>query len=96
LSDDLDSVDDDVPPSIVRYSGAFAAAQKAAGPESVDLETFARCTRAIQGARDPKLALEKLGVSLSDYLRANQRWLPEMAQDAALAARFQQAMKKKG
>jgi hypothetical protein len=93
LSRALDQSGDDVPAEIVNYAAAFAREQRDAPGRLVSLELFAQCTRAVQGTRDPKLALEKLGVTLTEYLKANQSWSPQIVKDRAIAARFHAAMK---
>ncbi len=92
LSQALDGGGDDLPPAMIAYADAFARAQRDAPGRLLSLETFARCTRALRGARDPKRALEKLGVTLTEYLKANQHWSPQLAGDDALAARFRQVL----
>lgn len=88
LSRALDTDGDDLPADVIAYADAFARAQRDAPGRLLSLETFARCTRALRGARDPKRALEKQGVTLTEYLKANQHWSPQLATDDALAAQF--------
>ncbi len=88
FSDDLEHSQEDVPASVMRYSEVFAATQRDAPTELLSLELFASCTRKLQRARDPKLALEKLGVTLTQYLKANQHWAARMAKDQPSAERF--------
>ena len=95
LSRELDAEGDDVPDAILRYTAAFMAAQRDAGEAKLDLERFAACARAVRATRDPKAALERLGVTLTEFLRANQHWTPQLARDPALAARFQRALRGK-
>lgn len=92
LSEALDEEGDDVPELVLRYAAAFAEGQRETGVV-LSLERFAQCTRALQGARDPRHALERVGVTLTDYLRANQHWAPQLGRDPALEARFRAAMK---
>src|SRR5690606_6445496 len=92
LSEALDVEGDDVPELVVRYAAAFAEGQRTTGDVAL-LERFAQCTRALRGARDPRHALERLGMPLTDYLRANQHWAPLLARDPALQARFRAAMR---
>jgi hypothetical protein len=93
LSEELEVEGDDVPPAILRYAEAFLAAQRQAGGHAIDLERFAACACAVRATRDPKAALEKLGVTLTEFLRASQHWTPQLARDPALAARFQRALR---
>ena len=88
FSDDLEQGQEDVPASVLRYSEVFAATQRDAPAELLSLELFATCTRKLQRSRDPKLALEKLGVTLSQFLKANQHWAAWMATDKQNAERF--------
>jgi hypothetical protein len=92
LSEALEVEGDDLPELVLRYAAAFAEGQRTTGVLP-SLERFAQCTRALQGARDPRHALERLGVTLTDYLRANQHWAPLLARDGALQARFRAAMR---
>jgi hypothetical protein len=93
LSRSLEAESDDLPAEVIAYADAFARAQRDAPGRLLSIELFAACTRALRGARDPKRALEKQGVTLGEYLKANQHWSPQLAKDAALAARFRNAMK---
>lgn len=94
LSEALDrSQDDEVPPLVLRYANAFAQAQADAPGELLSLERFARATRAVRGARDPRLALGKLGVTLGTFLKASQHWTPRMGKDPALRRAFDDAFR---
>ena len=92
LSRELDAAGDDVPPSLLRYSEVFSATQRASLVRLLELEELARCARALGSARDPRVALEQLGVSLEQFLKANQHWAAEIARDPLLAERFRAAM----
>ena len=94
LDASLEASGEDVPALVQRYAEAFARAQRDAPGRVLPLELFAHCTRAVQGARDPSRALLKLGVSLTEYLRANQHWSPRFAHEPELAKRFQQALRR--
>jgi hypothetical protein len=93
LSLALEADGDDLPAEVLRYAEAVARAQRDAPGKLLGLEQFAACTRALRQARDPKLALEKHGVTLTEYLKANQHWSPQLATDHPLAARFRAALK---
>jgi len=93
LAQDLEAEGDDVPPSIARYSERFAEVQREAPGKVLSLEQFAQCTRTVQQSRDPGKALEKLGVTLTEFLKANQHWSPRITGDAAVARRFKQALR---
>ena len=92
LSRALDTESDDLPAELIVYAEAFARAQRDAPAKLLSLEAFAACTRALRGARDPKRALDKLGVTLTEYLKANQHWSPLFAHDDALSTRFRRAL----
>jgi hypothetical protein len=92
LSKAMDATDDGVPPLVAEYAAAFAAA-RAEQPSSdarprLDLDEFARATRAIQRKGDAVSALRELGIEVGDYLAASQHWTPRIASDPVLAARF--------
>jgi len=91
LSRALDRPGDDVPDMWLRYAGAFSRAQRDAPARVLSVELFGACTRVLQGARDPRLALEKMGVTLTEYLKANQIWSPQIVKDKAIAACFHAA-----
>ena len=93
LSRALDTDGDDLPAAVIAYADAFARAQRDAPGRLLSLETFARCTRALRGARDPKRALEKQGVTLTEYLKANQHWSPQLATDDATRHKVRAAVK---
>ena len=93
LAHDMDTEGDDVPESIARYSACFAEVQRDAPGRVLSLELFAQCTRAVQQSHDPARSLEKLGVTLSELLKANQHWSPRITGDAEIARRFKRALK---
>jgi hypothetical protein len=88
LSRALDSDDDGVPDAVLRYTNAFCETQRDAPGRLLSLEQFAQATRAVRGANDPRLALEKLGVTMTEFLKANQHWSPKLGHDPKLAAQF--------
>lgn len=95
LSDAMDATAEGVPPLVAEYAAAFAAARakRAASPgdgsyQGLDLETFARATKAIERLGDVDRALRELGIDLRDYLAASQHWAPRIVADPALAERF--------
>ncbi len=92
LSEALDEAGDGVPALVQRFAEAFAEAQGESAEPPLSLEQFARCTKALQGARDAKQALSKRGVTFAAYMKANHHWAPKLARDRALTARFQQLM----
>lgn len=91
LSRSLDDDDvDGVPPLVAAYAEAFAAARArgAAAKSLLSIERFADATRAIQRSGDPTAALARLGITLDDFLRANEHWTARMMTDADLLRRF--------
>lgn len=93
LAQDLEVEGDDVPESIARYSERFAEVQREAPGRVLPLELFAECTRAVQTSHDPTRSLKKLGVTLAEFLKANQHWSPRITSDAVVARRFKRALK---
>jgi hypothetical protein len=90
LSRAMDAESDGVPPLVAAYAEAFARAradlQKDRGV--ISIERFADATRVIQRRGDPLPALARVGVSLEDFLRANEHWTRRMLEDPALLARY--------
>jgi hypothetical protein len=93
LSRDLEAQGDDVPASITQYSQRFEQVQRDAPGRVISLELFGECTHTVQQATDPKKALAKLGVTLSEFLKANQHWSPRITREPAIAERFKRALK---
>lgn len=85
---------DGVPPLIVAFAEAFERARAATRrTESViSIERFAEATREIQRRGDPAAALAHVGVTLEDFLRANEHWTRRMLEDPALLARFREKL----
>lgn len=90
LSAALDEEVDGVPPLIAAYAAAFERARAAAreGEKILSIEKFADATREIQRRGDPVAALSHVGVSLADFLRANEHWTRKMIGDPDLLQRF--------
>jgi hypothetical protein len=93
LSDAMDAGTDAVPipPFLEQYSRAMDRAQS---DDSlvIPLERFADATRAVRQGGDVTLALERLGVTYDDYLRANHYWMQRMAVDEELEETFRRAL----
>jgi hypothetical protein len=81
---------DGIPPLIAAFAEAFERARTATRKvESViSIERFAEATREISLRGDPTAALAKVGVSLEDFIRANEHWTRRMLEDPELLARF--------
>ncbi len=90
LSRSLDDEASGVPPLVAAYAEAFAAARArgAAAKSLLSIERFADATRAIQRSGDPTAALARLGITLDDFLRANEHWTARMMTDTDLLRRF--------
>jgi hypothetical protein len=82
-----------VPPLIAAYAEAFARAQRARAQHEVSFERFVEAARAMARGTDMATVLERLGLTLEDLLRAQQRWTAAMLADDALAERFRRAMR---
>lgn len=89
MSRAMDS-DDGVPPVVAAYAEAFARARAAlVRPEQViSIERFADATREIQRGGDPEAALTRLGITLREFIRANEHWTRSIVTDPALFARY--------
>lgn len=89
LSRAMDEEVEGIPPLVAAYAEAFARACAAlAGDEVISIERFAEATREMQRLGDPVAALAKVGITLADYLRANERWTRRMVAEPALFARY--------
>lgn len=101
LSEAADAAGDEdrVPPLVQEHAEAFARAQaeRASAGAPLSFERFVEITLEIQRAgADVKYVLSRNATTLHDYLRAEQHWLREMMDDAALQARFHKAMDRGG
>jgi len=90
LSRALDDDRDGVPPLVAAYAEAFAAARARTtrAATMLPIERFGDATREIQRTGDPTAALARLGITLDDFLRANEHWTARMMSDAELLRRF--------
>ena len=93
LSDAMDATTDEqpVPPFLEQYAHAMDRAQS----EEVDvmpLDRFVAATRAVRAGGDVGRSLERLGLTMDEYLRAHRSFMQRMAKDDDLAARFQRAL----
>jgi len=90
LSRAMEADDDGVPPLLAAYAEAFgrARARLAADAGVISIERFGDATREISRRGDPVPTLGRLGISLADFLRANEHWTRRMLEDPALLARF--------
>src|SRR5262249_55900028 len=90
MSRALDEDSDGVPAIIARYAEAFERARRALRQdrEILSIERFGDATREIRRLGDPMAALGALGISLADFLRANEHWTRRMLEDPALLQRF--------
>jgi hypothetical protein len=93
LSEALEIVGDDatVPPLIDAYSRAMERAQSAES-SIMTFERFVQATRAARSGGELAKSLERLGVTIDDYLRANRHYTLAMTEDDALAERFRRSL----
>jgi hypothetical protein len=93
LSEALEQLGDDiaVPPLVEAYSRAMERAQTA-DSQIMSFERFVQATRAARAGGDLARSLERLGVTIDDYLRANRHYTLAMTEDDALAVRFQRSL----
>lgn len=79
-----------VPPLVAAYADAFARARAALQQDRavISIERFADATREIRRRGDPLPALAHVGVTLDEFLRANEHWTRRMLEDPALLSRF--------
>jgi hypothetical protein len=93
LSEAMDQATDDVPvpPFLEQFSHAMDRAQ---GDDTaiMTLDEFVAATRVARAGGDVGEKLERLGLTMDDYLRANRYFMQKMAKDDELAARFQLAL----
>ncbi len=92
LSEALEGNEDGAPALVSEYAAAYAAAQGALAPP-LSIEQFAQVTRLLQASGDLQASLARVGVSLADYVRANEHWSGQMAQDPELERRFEAALR---
>jgi hypothetical protein len=94
LFDAMDEITDvqPVPPFIEQFSHAMDRAQTDDSP-TMTLDRFVAATRAVRAGGDVGKSLERLGLTMDEYLRANRYFMQKMAQDDELAASFQRALR---
>jgi hypothetical protein len=80
-----------VPPFLQDFSRALDRAQSD-DSQIMSLERFAAATRAVDQAADILEALERLGVTLDDFMHASHYWVQRMAKDEELAEIFRRAV----
>lgn len=94
LSDALDAIEDDeatVPPLVAAYARAMECAQSGES-QVMAFARFVEATRVARAGGELGNALERLGVTIDDYLRANRHYTQAMMEDDALAERFRRAL----
>jgi len=91
------AVDEDegegVPDLVVRHSNAYRLAQQRLTQGGADkvmsLESFCKAIRAMQhGGSDPQRALGALGMTLGDFLKANEYWTQRIGREPELHDRY--------
>ncbi len=95
LSRAMDAEGDGVPAIVLQYADAFTRARAAArrGDAVLSVERFAEATREIQRGSDPHAALAKLGITLAQFLAANEVWTRRMVAEPDVLERFQRALR---
>lgn len=91
FSDAMDAAGDGVPPFIQRYEVAMREAHEAARSSEapMPLADFARVMRVMEGGRDPKKELDRLGLSAADVARAVSHYGPRLAREPALVVELE-------
>lgn len=94
LSEAMDAEGDEVPAVLSEIAAATAAAQEALSPP-ISVEQFARATRLVGASADLGAALSAAGLTLAAHVRASQHWTRRIAEDAAVEARFEAALRER-
>ncbi len=83
------------PPALLtRFAEAFARAQRALSSRDVSsFDDFLEVTRAIRRGDDLRALLERKGLTLADFLRAQREHTARMLEDDELAERFRRAIR---
>lgn len=91
----MESDADGAPPLVVAYADAFAQARARLneGKGVISIERFADATREIQLRGDALAALSRLGLTLDEFLRANEHWTRRMMSDPELFARYKSRLR---
>jgi hypothetical protein len=84
--------DDDVPALLTAYAAAYAEAQRRLATP-IPLEQFAQVTGLVRATGDLSVALARVGVTLTDYVRASEHWSRLIVSDPALERRFDAALR---
>jgi hypothetical protein len=82
-----------VPALLAAYAEAFARAQRARARAVMPFERFVEAAREMQRGADLARVLQRLDMSLPDFMASQQHWTARMLEDGALAARFRKAMR---
>lgn len=92
----MDEEGDDVPEILVAYDAALARARERRVDEASvpSLERFGAATAALERGVEPDKALARVGLTVTEYLRANAFWTPRVSKDPELHAAFQRARAK--
>ncbi len=93
LSEAMDQITEDqpVPPFLEQFSRAMDRAQSD-DTQVLSFERYVEGTLALRAGGDVSRALERLGLTMDEYLHAHRYWMRRMASDDELAARFQRAL----
>lgn len=77
-----------VPEALTSFSNAYVLAQQGRKSTILSLEGFAAATKAISGSRDIPGTLAQHGLTLQQFLQANEHWTHRMISDPTLAEKF--------
>jgi len=93
LSDAADqaSEDEGVPPLVVAYAEALTRAQRerTAGRAVIAFDRFAEAVRLLRRDGNMLQALARTGLTIDQFLQANQHWTACIVNDPELARRFE-------
>jgi hypothetical protein len=86
--------DEGVPALVIAYGAAFSKAQAARAPANViPLEKFGEVMRGIQTTGDTLKSLERAGITLQQFLHANQYWTKRIVSEPELEARIKKLLR---
>src|SRR5438067_7421456 len=81
---DLDVETHGIPEIISRYSAASARAQEERASSVLSIDHFAEATRRISRSHDVQKTLTDMGLTLSQFLKANLHWTKRMLESPEL------------
>lgn len=95
MSREMNEEHEGAPPLVAAYADAFARARAALydGGVVLSVERFGDATREIQQRGDALAALSKLGITLNEFLQANEHWTRRMLADPEIFARYRSRLR---